>query len=103
MRWILLILAFSYNWDLCYSEFPYDFYVQAEWQCIDGVVDASQGETHVKVIPMRRIHECLAGPDVVVDFICLALWDWDVDGDVDLRDWSMANHREIVIKFKMIR
>lgn len=29
---------------------------------------------------------CLAGPDVPVADVCAERWDYDLDGDVDLRD-----------------
>lgn len=91
MKTIIMIMMLwtnqYYNWEYCYSNGDYNFYVGARWECPDGKI---KNPLMVRIFPKVELRECLSGPGVTVSDICLRLWDRDVDGDVDLRDVSLC-------------
>lgn len=73
-----------YNWVLCYSDGPYDFYVGAEWLCRDDAIHLT-GNHSIRMLPRFGMKDCLGGPDTSASDDCL-MYDYDGDGSVTLRD-----------------
>ncbi len=84
---LLILLQWSpqpYNWHKCGSDGVYDFYVGAEFLCVDGQIHLT-GSHAVRILPRMGLKQCLGGPGSPTSEDCMR-YDYDADRSVTLRD-----------------
>lgn len=89
---IIILLTWCpnvYNWHLCNDKGKFHTYVGANWMCDQGTVDIALART-VWMVPAETFPSCLTGPIVGPMSDDCSVWDFNGDGQVDMRD--IAGH-----------
>ena len=89
---IIILLTWCphvYNWYLCNDQGKFHTYVAAAWACDQGAPLVNHART-VWMVPAETFKDCLTGPIVGAMSVNCSVWDFNSDGQVDMRD--VAEH-----------